>query len=259
MIDSKNFLNTYAPIIVIYTTLCGCLWQLGYWSTFKFNYLEYISISDVFKATVYPFISKMWYYLVLIVFPIGFTEWGKEFVLKQKFDQDDLIVESRGFRVFLHILILLSAIVAFIFSGLIMRSTNTIMLFPISTSVLVGCLIYKYGFLKKQINDYSLRFIILLGITLYPALNFAFAKQESAQAKIMFRYKKVDEVMAVDTTLNSWLPKLAYLGSSSEFHFFGRYETVYVVRQSEIKLMAISPFVDDTKWKVWLEHSERIF
>jgi hypothetical protein len=54
----KNNLAVISTILVVYFTICGTLWHIGYWSTFDINILQYITASDIIKIFIIPFLSS---------------------------------------------------------------------------------------------------------------------------------------------------------------------------------------------------------
>ena len=78
--------TTFASLVFAYITLSGCLWHLGYWSTFKFNFLEFANISDIFKSTVYPFFKNFWIFFGISFIGIGtgaimhYSNLGKKYI-----------------------------------------------------------------------------------------------------------------------------------------------------------------------------------
>jgi hypothetical protein len=58
-------LAAIAGFFLVYSSISGCLWHLGYWSTLKFNFLEFATLTDLFKASVYPFFAKIWIFMMV--------------------------------------------------------------------------------------------------------------------------------------------------------------------------------------------------
>ena len=51
---SKEKIATYLYFLTIYAVTVGALYLWGFWSTFNVNILEYMSLSDIIKSTIYP-------------------------------------------------------------------------------------------------------------------------------------------------------------------------------------------------------------
>jgi hypothetical protein len=44
----------------VYLTISGSLWHFAYWSTFDFNYFNFITATDIIKSAIFPFFTKNW-------------------------------------------------------------------------------------------------------------------------------------------------------------------------------------------------------
>lgn len=54
----QNNLKLISTLILVYFTICGTLWHIGYWSTFDINILQYITVVDLIKSFIIPFLSS---------------------------------------------------------------------------------------------------------------------------------------------------------------------------------------------------------
>lgn len=63
--SNKERVTTYLYFLSLYSTVVGVLYLWGYWSIFHVNILEYLSITDIIKTTIYP-----------IVYILAFTMMG---------------------------------------------------------------------------------------------------------------------------------------------------------------------------------------
>jgi len=63
-----DVLNELKPRIrigaVAYVIFVGVLYQWGYWGTFDINILQFMSVSDVIRSFLYPFLAGMFFYLI---------------------------------------------------------------------------------------------------------------------------------------------------------------------------------------------------
>jgi hypothetical protein len=249
---SKLTFTSVLSFLLAYTTISGCLWHLGYWSTFKFNFLEFANIADVFKSTIYPFFSNIWFYIIIILFSFGFS-YGSTFHLIKNGTprQDSNSDPSKDFRSIINLIIVLCAGLIFIFSGLLFRGKIIWTILPFATGIFIGCILFQFDIFKDQIKDTSLRLIILISVCLFPALNFGIAKRQSLQTQFMFRYKQVTEVISSDTALSKSLINTAYLGSTNAHYFFYLPDRVIVVKSDNIKSFSIREVVDDKNYSYW--------
>jgi len=252
---NKLSLTGFLSFLFAYTTLSGCLWHLGYWSTFKFNFLEFANISDIFKSTIYPFFSNIWFFIVIIIFSFGFS-YGATFQLTKKGTPRSNYSSkpSKKLRSFINLLIILSAALIFIFSGLLFRGKIIWTILPFATGVFIGCILFQFDLFFEHIKDESLRLIILVVIALFPALNFCIAKKQSLQTQFMFRYKQVTEVITSDTALSRSIINTAYLGSTNTNYFFYASDKIIIVKSDNIKSFVLKDIIDDKMYAKWVNY-----
>lgn len=60
MKDPKNI----TLILIPYITICGAFFHIAYWDTFCINGLAFITISDIIKSSVYPFLSSAFFIFI---------------------------------------------------------------------------------------------------------------------------------------------------------------------------------------------------
>ena len=212
-----------ASIVLAYITLSGCLWHLGYWSTFKFNFLEFANISDIFQSTVYPFFKNFWIFIGLSLLSIGVTALSYFSLLNNKKSQPknpEFVSHELLYKKIAIFLIAVSAIVSSFFSGVFFGGQIIFKIFPISLGILIGSSLFYLSFLKNQIKKDDVRLIALIGISLFPALNFSLAKSQSFEIKAMLKYNEVTDIITSDSLLSKQLLHTAFLGSTINYHFF---------------------------------------
>lgn len=56
---SKDRITSHLYFASLYFVTVGVLYLWGYWSTFGINILEYLSLTDVLKATAYPIVTAL--------------------------------------------------------------------------------------------------------------------------------------------------------------------------------------------------------
>lgn len=254
-VNSKPPFTLYLSFLLAYTTLSGCLWHLGYWSTFKFNFLEFANITDIFKSTIYPFFSNIWIYLVLILFSFGFSYGATFHLIKKGIPKQDKNLEtSNRLRFFVNILIVLCAGLIFFFSGLLFRGKIIWSILPFATGIFIGSILFQFHILKERIKDENLRLLVLILVSLFPSLNFGIAKKQSLQIQLMFRYKQVTQVISSDSILTKSLLNTAYLGSTTTNYFFYNPNKVIVVNADKINAFTIKEVLDDRKYLEWVKY-----
>ena len=84
MKDNKNI-----PLFLIpYLTLCGALYHLTYWDTFNLNGLEFISLSDIIKSSVFPVFT--------ILFAVVYNLTIQNLILPSNADQKPNATPKKG-------------------------------------------------------------------------------------------------------------------------------------------------------------------
>ena len=73
----KLTIKRYVPIAVTYSAAVGALFLFGYWGSLGINVLEYISLSDLMKLSLYPLVASLFFFLVSSV--IAQTMFGEVF------------------------------------------------------------------------------------------------------------------------------------------------------------------------------------
>lgn len=240
-----------ATILFGYITLCGCLWHLGYWSTFKFNFLEYANFSDLFKSSIYPFLSNIWFLIVICIFSFGFSvsislTMPRRQITKQV-QQTFTIIPNYV----LASLIVISTGIIFVFSGILFKSKGNWSLLPYAFAVFIGCIAFISGVLKNEIKDETIRLFVFISLLLPLTLNYGTAKQQSIQTQFMFKYNAVTYVDVADTTLRKNLLNSAYLGATTSHYFFFLPQRVIVVNSDNIKSIMFEERIDDQNYILW--------
>ncbi len=252
MEKNKISFATILSITFVYVTLSGCLWHLGYWSTFKFNYLEFANISDLFKSAIYPFFKNIWILIGLSFFGIV-----NGALIHYSFLQKGYSINSNlqqpTYKKITALLILLSSTVALFFSGIFFSTASYIHVFPISVAILLGCFLYNLGLIKNLINDDAVRLLFLILIVVFPAINFSVAKKQSFLIKSMLRYNEVSNVITSDSLASKSISHTAFLGSTSGYHFFFNSTEVIIVKSENIVSFSLQEVEVDSNYSKFLK------
>jgi len=246
-------LTGLATLLLTYITLCGALWHLGYWSTFDFNYLEYASISDLFKSSIYPLIKNSWFIIIVCVFSLSATLFMNLTITKAK-PKIKPYVNTWAYtlnRKVLAALIIVCGAVIFYSSGLLWRNPKSWNYLPYVFSLFFAVCLIVSGFLKSYIKSESNRLFFFLLILSFPAFCFGMSKKESIQAKLLFKYNEVLYVSTQDTLLNKTLYRTAYLGATSNQYFFLVSGRVVVVNSGKVDALMLQKKLNDENYKLW--------
>jgi len=166
---------TFTTGILIYCTFCGVLYLLSYWSTFDIDVTNFITITDVPKAFIFPFtISGALMTILFGFFSIDVTK--KDFPTKitdhkfLKFITNDATIS---------ISIILIYIAALILYPIYFRSKNY---WYYTSGLFIIFLIIKFlqsDLLNNYISNQRVRFIIVIVVFLLPWACMIRAKAKS--------------------------------------------------------------------------------
>lgn len=249
-IFERYSITSFLTYVLIYTSIAGTIWHLSYWSTFNLNFFEFSDLSDLFKSVIYPYISNVWVFAVMIIWSASYF-WGLSF-MRENYTSQKSYEPSTTFRSIGVIMIIISAGLIFIFSGFVTNfGSASWFVLPICYTIILSYLFFQFAFLKKLIRDPYARLLSIFIFVFFPLSNYGVAKRESTQIKFMFHYKKVSEVVSDDTSIKDRLVNSAYLGSTNQYYFFYHFDKVIITNASNIKLFVLKDTFDVSHYERW--------
>lgn len=205
-------------IIVSYFFICGGLYLIGFWTTFNVDIANLVSITDIPKSFIFPFVISQGFYgfnmLINIVTANSFRDANEEL-------QPPNSRKKPFWKKALYILISLDFII--LYSSLFIinyyfRYKLTPEYWLISSGVLIFLLSFKFdnfSSLKKLIPYYNLRMYIVNTAISVPLLSFAIGKSNSLKTynNKEIRYVKIiSEPTHKGNTDSSPLKFIGFLG-----------------------------------------------
>lgn len=257
--DKKEFpFPIVSAFSIGYITLCGILWHLGYWSTFNFNFLEFASISDLFKATISPFLSRSWYFFALILMSFGLTN-ASIYTLRISgkyksidLNEPDKFVNNPNAAKWIDLMIFAFATLGGL--SILSFGSRYLIFDTITTSLSLSFIFLRFGLFEKYFNSDIYRIILIFSITIFACLYFSIAKTQSMQTKMRFRYKKISAITAEDSTIRNSVINNPYLGSTANFTFIlNDQNQVTTINNDQIKLITIVDVIVDSNYQRWLD------
>ena len=213
---------------IVYFTACGSLWHIGYWSTFDINILQYISVSDIIKSFIFPFLSSaliiLFFYLlfnyVTIADNIGkpgkyFSGLGKE--------------TKVGKYLYKNRIIFLTIYIIFISFLFLMGNNMKWVLLPFLISIPIGLYLSYQKFFIEVIPHPDLRNFIFIFLVLLPLLSFGLAKQKSLTIQNNIEYKIVIAIGSNSQTNFKIFIGYKYLGSAGNKVFISRLDNSGII------------------------------
>ena len=212
MKETKNI----SLFLIPYFTICGTLYHIAFWDTFKLNGLSYISISDIIKSAVQPIfyvflssiITSFFYYYVFQldkVFPSGGgsnTKTGKA-------------LNSRLGIIILMLVWATFQYLIFYFDINPYRWNNWV----IFTSIPIWIFLINQPSVIDTIPDNRLRLICIQSAIYLPLFCFATGKKDSEIIHKNIRFKYSIRASKSDTTTIK-SDTLKFIGCSSQNVFF---------------------------------------
>jgi hypothetical protein len=203
---SKPEIALISTISIVYFTICGTLWHLGYWSTFEINILQYLSISDIIKSFVYPFLSSVFVsliiYLVVNYLPIVIYKLNYFSRFPSSTTNNSIVKPKRYWSgsgkdtklgKFLNKHTLLFLFIYCNLIGVIYLFGNEMKwgILPIFISLPLGIYLSHKEYFIRIISDPDIRSFILTFIVILPLFSFFLAKRESLAIHDNAKYKVV--------------------------------------------------------------------
>ncbi len=257
--------TTITAFILGYITVCGALWHIGYWSTFDFNYLSYVSFSDLFKSAVQPFLSNLfiWMNVLIIIVSWGLTTLFcfivNLFSKKKKIDLFNLPSTGNPF---------IPNQIGYLLMGLCFLSLATFLFSTFSRYFLslltwtggfgFVLLFYYSGVLKKYLKtDYS-RFLIISISIFFAFFNFTNAKNQSLAIRYKYQYNEISNIKLSDTSMNKLFLNKPLLGACDKYTFLlDTNNIVMILSNEEIKTISTVPVINDENYKIWYNSNLR--
>ena len=197
-------------LLIPYLTITGALYHISYWQTFDLNGLEFISITDIIKSSVYPILSTLFLIICGNIFflftdPFGFyasdgeganTKVGK------------FVNTSLGIKLSLFIWIIFLSLF-FIFD----LNTGRWYMFGTFASVPPAIILYNSDILIGTVKSLKLRYLMFQILVYLPVFAYATGKYEGETIFRNSKYKYIEKLsknkLKVDT--------LKFLGNTDKY------------------------------------------
>jgi hypothetical protein len=218
MNDLKNFSIWAIPFL----TICAGLYHLAYWDTFNINGLAYISLGDVIKSFLYPFISA------IIMFVVGIII-GNFLMPKKLFPEGEgsktkigKIINSTWFieillltwLILIYLLYKYGSVYRWIFWGFI-------------TGYVPWLYLNKIGFLSASFPNSRIRNGVLVVIIFLPIYSFSSGKINSEMVKDNIKYEFITEIKS--TSIDNQSDTLKLIGFTGNHYFISNLKNQYTL------------------------------
>lgn len=210
-----------STLIVIYLFICGILYLIGFWGTFKFDVFSFISIYDVPKNFVFPLlVSQGFFVLTLITGGISNLNDDRESIrnfvsIKQEWSlQKKLLI-----GILTAIKLWLIALVMGLYY-LKIKFGADVMFWSISTILISYYLIHQFvniKMLKENILSKTVRSYIAHALIFFPLSCFSIGKITSLEIYNNQHYKLVKYIDMNSSLVTDSNIQIKFLGYISDF------------------------------------------
>lgn len=225
----KIFITGLIPFL----TICGGLWNWGYWSTFDINIFVFIDVIDIIKSFIIPLLSSAIYFIVGQILswfffrdrlPYGGGAHTKTGTFLRKYSK--LIV-------FIW-LTLVVALLAFSYSPY--RWTQAVwMLMPVLVIPIM-----ETGLMQDMFPDNNNRIVVLSMIVIIPLLSFAQGKIQAEQIFRNEKFKTIDkETIRQVSQSDSLTYKFLGVGGDYIFGITKDNKSTILIQKEELKNIVI--------------------
>jgi hypothetical protein len=167
----KERLSSDLYFLSLYYVAVSVLYLWGYWSTFKINILEYISLPDIVKISAYPITSSMIFFAIGAV--VGELIQGRRFVIS----------EQSGTKIgrWLHrnarYIALLYVILVYVYYFL--GNIEKWRLLSLLIGVPIGLIVIRTGLLENLIKNENVRQTIIIFLSILPIYAYGYGQIQS--------------------------------------------------------------------------------
>lgn len=209
----QNNLKLISTFMVVYFTICGTLWHIGYWSTFNINILQYITVVDLIKSFIFPFLSSG----VFLLFGYLFTSYV---TIADNINNPQKISSGkwRNTRVgkYLNknkygILTIYFCLISIIF---IYGSHPKWILLPFLIAIPMGIILSHRKFSIDIISHPDLRNFTMVFFVCLPLISFGLAKYDGLAVRDNIKYRIVSDLECNSETNLESLIGFKYLGEA---------------------------------------------
>ena len=199
-----------------YLTACSILYHFAYWDTFKINGLTFISLNELIKSFVHPFI----YFFVIVALNFVITE--GVFQINKVFPHGEGRNTFLGKKlnskwgILISLIIWISIVIFLYFNGNVNRWFTWALLLGIVPMLFLD----RYGLWLNEFENSNLRIHAIRIFVFLPILSFASGKYQSELIfrNIHYQYAAADTIL--HSTNNASKDILKFIGSTEQYIIF---------------------------------------
>lgn len=221
MKDSKSIFFYVAP----YLTFCGALYHITFWDKYNINGLSFISVSDIFKAAVYPIFS----FLLVVIYNLMI----QHLILPSTTDKSSrpILKKRIGNFTLFGIYLFFTFLAAFIFY--ITKTFNkpyNFIIYGLVNAIFLSILLVNNDFLVGQFTSERVRRLVIDLIVFLPIVSYYTGRYNSEEIYQNLKYKySVTTITNPTTNLSESSDTLKFIGKTENHFVFTDLKNVKIV------------------------------
>lgn len=224
----KNNLTVISSIMIVYFTICGTLWHIGYWSTFDINILQYITVGEIIKSFIIPFLSSGIIFLITY-FTINYV------TIADNINKTDKYFSGKGkdTRVGRYLnknkYFFLTCYFVLLFFIYLFASHPKWLFLPLLLAIPIGIILSHQQLFINIIPHPDLRYFVLTLFVYLPLLSFGLSKYNGLNVRDNIKYKMISKIETSSKTNLDSLIGFKYLGSAGNKIFLSKLDNSEIV------------------------------
>jgi hypothetical protein len=196
-----------------YLFVCGGLYNIAYWGTFRINGLAYIGLSELIKSVVHPCVYFIGIFLLSTIISEGILRLNK--VLPHGGGRHTPVGEklNSNWGISIHLVLWLS-IVIFLYSY---GNVNRWLPWAIIAGIAPMIFLDRIGLWSNDFDDSKLRIHAIRIFVFLPILSFASGKYQSELIYQNIQYQYITSDTIVPYWNSSTVDTLKYLGNVDQY------------------------------------------
>lgn len=233
MKDPKNL----SLILIPYLTICGVLYHISYWATFKINGLSFITISDIIKSSAHPVLSST--FPLLIGITIAYYFMYSNYKIEGLNSKE---LKEKQNKLFNKIILPIIWLLNFIVTPIISNNPSRWILFGFLMAIPLSILSDLYGVFNKLTDKAFNRVIISQLFFYFPIFSFTIGKLNSDTIFQNLKYKyTINQIKEPINKCNTNGDTLKLIGSSEKHFIFSNTnnEKIFFIKSDNIDTLIL--------------------
>lgn len=221
-----------------YLTACGILYHFAYWDSFNINGLSLISLNDIIKSFIHPFL----YFFIIISISVGINEiiFTPTKIFPHGGGRDSNIGKKLNSKWGLAISISIwICVIYFLYNyGNVQRWY----IWAIAFGTVPFLLLDRLGFWSNEFKNNKYRLHAIRLLVFLPTISFASGKYQSEMILKNIHYQYAFTYNIIPNSLDSKIRKIKLLGSTEQYFVFSNLnnENIIFLRSDKINSIILN-------------------